>query len=49
VTPFLIKLLEIARNEAFRLIERDPSLSNYPLLRDVLEKRWMGRLELIKS
>ena len=44
-----IKLLEGARNEAFRLAESEPDLESYPALKEILHKKWMGRLELIKS
>ena len=42
------KLLESARDEAFKLIEIDPSLSvsEHQLLRDSMKKRWQKRLEL---
>ena len=42
------KLLETAQNEAFKLIEIDPSLSvsEHQLLKDSLKKRWQKRLEL---
>jgi len=43
-TPILVE----ARKEAFRLIQEDPELSQPPhlALKDVLRKRWKGRLEL---
>jgi len=44
-----IKLLEAARKEAFDIIEAGPDLGSYPLLKETLKKKWMGRLELIKS
>lgn len=44
-----IGLLEAARKEAFDLIDSDPDLDRYPLLKDTLDRKWMGRLELIKS
>jgi ATP-dependent DNA helicase RecG len=42
------RLLESAREEAFKLIELDPSLSapEHHLLKDSLKKRWQKRLEL---
>jgi ATP-dependent DNA helicase RecG len=43
------KLLEMARKEAFALIDEDPELRNNPLLKQALQEKWMGRLELIKS
>jgi len=42
-------LLYTARKEAFNLIERDPYLKGYPLLRASLEKFWEGRIELFKT
>ena len=44
-----IKVLEQARNEAFTLAEAEPELENHPALKETLHKKWMGRLELIKS
>lgn len=44
-----IGTLENARKEAFALIEKEPELVKYPLLKETLRKKWMGRLELIKS
>lgn len=44
-----VEILEISRREAFALADSDPKLKCYPLLREALRKRWMGRLELIKS
>lgn len=44
-----VKLLEIARKEAFALIEGDPSLKKYPQLRNSLEHFWGKRLELFKT
>ncbi len=43
-TPVLIE----ARKEAFRLIQEDPDLDKpaHSALKDVLKKRWKGRLEL---
>lgn len=35
-------LLECARSEAFGLIETDPGLEKYPLLREAVEKAWGG-------
>lgn len=40
-------LLEKSRDEAFALIRDDPELARFPLLRDLLKKRWKGRLGLI--
>lgn len=44
-----VNLLEISRRESFVLADSDPQLKGYPLLREALNRRWMGRLELIKS
>lgn len=44
-----IEILEVSRMEAFALVDADPNLSNQPLLKEVLQKKWMGRLELVKS
>jgi ATP-dependent DNA helicase RecG len=40
-------LLEVARTEAFDLIMKDPSLANYPHLREALRRKWLGKLGLI--
>jgi ATP-dependent DNA helicase RecG len=40
-------LLEKARAEAFELIRHDPGLSQYPRLRELLKRKWQGRLGLI--
>jgi ATP-dependent DNA helicase RecG len=44
-----IGVLEGARKEAFDLIETNPDLDRYPLMKEMLQRKWMGRLELIKS
>lgn len=44
-----IGVLEQAKKEAFDLAEASPDLSDYPLLKDALQRKWAGRLELIKS
>lgn len=44
-----IGILEAARRDAFTLVDADPSLKNYPLLKNALYSKWQGRLELIKS
>ncbi len=43
-----VKILNEARNEAFQLIENDPSLSSpaHGITKIVLKERWKGRLEL---
>jgi ATP-dependent DNA helicase RecG len=40
-------LLEKARKEAFALILRDPQLAQYPKLRELLKRKWQGKLGLI--
>lgn len=44
-----VKLLNIARKEAFDLIEKDPDLKGVPVLRKHLENFWMGKVELFKT
>jgi len=44
-----IDILEKARREAFMLVDSDPLLKGYPLLRRALERRWSERMDLIKS
>jgi ATP-dependent DNA helicase RecG len=44
-----MKMLEAARREAFDLIDAEHDLKSYPLMKEILKKKWMGRLELIKS
>ncbi len=44
-----VGILEKARREAFGLIEADPVLDGYPVMKEALQRKWMGRLELIKS
>ncbi|MBW8057886.1 MAG: ATP-dependent DNA helicase RecG [Candidatus Methylomirabilales bacterium] len=41
-----VHLIEDARREASRLLEEDPDLAGYPLLRDTLRQRWEGTLAL---
>lgn len=43
------KILDIARREAFDLIDRDPELKGFPLLRNALEIFWKGKIELFKT
>lgn len=40
-------LLETARMEAFDLVRQDPTLAPYPQLRELLKRKWQGRLGLI--
>lgn len=42
-------LLNMARGEAFSLIDTDPDVRNFPLLRKSLETFWKGRVELFKT
>ena len=42
-------LVDTARKEAFTIVERDPDLKGYPLLRKSLETFWRGRIELFKT
>jgi ATP-dependent DNA helicase RecG len=44
-----IGVLEKARKEAFTLAESGQDLSHLPALQDILQRKWMGRLELMKS
>jgi ATP-dependent DNA helicase RecG len=43
------KLLNVARGEAFSLIEKDPYLKEFPLLKKSLERFWEGKIELFKT
>ena len=43
------KLLNVARGEAFTLIQKDPNLKGFPFLRSSLEKFWAGKIELFKT
>jgi hypothetical protein len=43
------KLLNVARGEAFSLIQKDSSLKEFPLLRSSLERFWEGKIELFKT
>jgi ATP-dependent DNA helicase RecG len=43
------KLLNVARGEAFSLIQKDSSLKGFPLLRNSLERFWEGKIELFKT
>lgn len=44
-----VKILEMARKEAFSLIERDSALRGYPQLRKSIEDFWGKRLEIFKT
>lgn len=41
------ELLEKARQEAFHIVSKDPELAGYPCLREMLCRKWRGRLGLI--
>ncbi|NOX20006.1 MAG: ATP-dependent DNA helicase RecG [Nitrospirae bacterium] len=43
------KVLSAAREDAFRLIEKDPELRKYPLLKGVLERFWKDKIEIFKT
>jgi len=43
------RLLNVARRESFSLIDGDPELRGFPLLRISLEKFWEGKIELFKT
>jgi ATP-dependent DNA helicase RecG len=43
------KILEVARKEAFSLIERDSALAGYPQLRKSIEDFWGKRLEMFRT
>jgi ATP-dependent DNA helicase RecG len=40
-------LLEQAREEAFAIVQQDATLAGYPRLRDLLKRKWKGKLGLI--
>ena len=40
-------LVEQARSEAFDLIQKDPVLTGYPTLRELVRRKWQGKLGLI--
>lgn len=43
------RLLQEARKEAFKLIEKDPEVNRYPHLKKSLESFWEGKIELFKT
>lgn len=43
------RLLEVARKEAFALIDKDAELKTFPELKRGLEKFWKGKIELFKT
>jgi ATP-dependent DNA helicase RecG len=44
-----ISVLEAARKEAFSFADNESALEGHPLLKESLQNKWVGRLELIKS
>jgi ATP-dependent DNA helicase RecG len=40
-------LLEAARAEAFALAQQDPALASVPALKDLVRRRWEGKLGLV--
>jgi len=40
-------LLEAARAEAFTIVQEDPTLASFPVLKDLLRRRWEGKLGLV--
>ncbi len=43
------RLLQEARKEAFKLIEKDPEVKGFPYLKQSLESFWEGKIELFKT
>ncbi|VAX30566.1 ATP-dependent DNA helicase RecG [hydrothermal vent metagenome] len=43
------RLLSMARKESFKIIEQDPDLSGYPVLRDRVERFWHGKIEMFRT
>jgi ATP-dependent DNA helicase RecG len=43
------RLLQEARKEAFKLIEKDPEVKGFPHLKKSLESFWEGKIELFKT
>jgi ATP-dependent DNA helicase RecG len=44
-----IDILEKSRKEAFAFADSASDMNEYPILMSMLQQKWMGRLELIKS
>ncbi|HXX57662.1 MAG TPA: ATP-dependent DNA helicase RecG [Thermodesulfovibrionales bacterium] len=44
-----VRLLEMARKEAFRLVDDDPELRKSPLLKKTVERFWEGKVALFKT
>jgi ATP-dependent DNA helicase RecG len=43
------KLISIARQEAFALIDKDSGLKEHPFLRETVEAFWKGKMELFRT
>ncbi|KAF0145531.1 MAG: ATP-dependent DNA helicase RecG [Nitrospirae bacterium] len=43
------RLIEVARKEAFALIDNDPELNRFPALKKSVEGFWRGKIELFKT
>ncbi|MBI5204544.1 MAG: ATP-dependent DNA helicase RecG [Nitrospirae bacterium] len=43
------RLIEVARKEAFDLIDKDAELKTFPELKRTVEKFWKGKIELFKT
>jgi ATP-dependent DNA helicase RecG len=43
------KILNSARRDSFQLIQNDPDLTEYPLLRNVVEKFWHGKIDIFRT
>lgn len=43
------RLLAAARQEAFKLVEEDGELRNWPLLRQMVERFWKGKVEIFRT
>lgn len=44
-----VDLIDVARREAFNIIDSDPELKGFPLLRDAVERFWTGKIEIFKT
>lgn len=44
-----VDLVDIAQKEAFKIIDSDPELKGFPLLRDSVERFWTGKIEIFKT
>jgi ATP-dependent DNA helicase RecG len=43
------RILETAKKEASELLEREPFLEKYPVLRDKVNRMWKNRVEFYKT